>query len=156
MRMNYLSRTLTASLLGMMACCIGFTACSDDDDNHKDDGGNSIITNVHPENVFKNGLPKSVSGMTILQNKEGLVTEITTQDGERAVFEYGHTFTRSEPIANQARITVTDERGGCHPAQPSAQSGRFCESLPFYRPCRNTRSRHIYMGNEIRCRRSSG
>lgn len=108
--MNYLFRTLTASLLGM-ACCIGFTACSDDDDNHKEDGGNPIIPIVHPEKVFKKGLPKSVSDMTITQNKEGLVTKITTQSGEKAVFEYAFLSTRSVSNINQARITVTDESG---------------------------------------------
>lgn len=107
--MNCLFRIITTFSFAMV-CCIGFTACSDDDDN-KNDEGNPIITIVHPEKVFKNGLPKSVLGMTITQNKEGLVTKITTQDGEKAVFEYGCSSTRSEQKVNQARIIVTDKGG---------------------------------------------
>ena len=44
---------------------------------------------VNPSQVFTGGLPKSVSGMAISHNEEGLVTNITTEDGDKAVCEMG-------------------------------------------------------------------
>lgn len=91
--------------------CLGFTACSSDDEN--DDSGNdeNTTTLVNPSQVFTGGLPKSVSGMVISHNEEGLVTNITTEDGDKAVFEYFPSATRADVTINRAKITVTDEDG---------------------------------------------
>ena len=70
-------KVMAASMLGI-AFCLGFTACSDDDENGNDGGNTTTV--VNPEKVFTGGLPKSVSGMSISQNEEGLVTSITTDE----------------------------------------------------------------------------
>lgn len=75
-------RMLAASMLSA-ALCLGFTACSDDDENENGEGGGSTVTVVKPSEVFKGGLPKSAAGMSISQNKEGLVTSIIGEDGEK-------------------------------------------------------------------------
>ena len=80
-------RMLAASMLSA-ALCLGFTACSDDDENENGEGGGSTVTVVKPSEVFKGGLPKSAAGMSISQNKEGLVTSIIGEEGEKAVIEY--------------------------------------------------------------------
>lgn len=102
-------KVMAASMLGA-ALCLGFTACSDDDKNSNDNGGNDTTTVVNPEKVFTGGLPKSVAGMNIVQNEEGLVTSITTEDGDKAVFEYPSATTK-DVLINRARITVTDSDG---------------------------------------------
>lgn len=80
-------KVMAAFMLGI-AFCLGFTACSDNDENGNGNDGDNTTTVVNPEKVFTGGLPKSVSGMSISQNEEGLVTSITTDEGEKAVFEY--------------------------------------------------------------------
>ena len=95
-------KVMAASMLGI-AFCLGFTACSDDDENGNDGGNTTTV--VNPEKVFTDGLPKSVSGMSISQNEEGLVTSITTDEGEKAVFEY-FPVTRAEASINSARIPI--------------------------------------------------
>ena len=97
-------------MLGV-ALCLGFTACSDDDENENGEGGENTATVVNPSQVFTGGLPKSVSGMAISHNEEGLVTNITTEDGDKAVFEYFPATTKADVAKDRARITVTDEEG---------------------------------------------
>lgn len=103
-------RMLAASMLSA-ALCLGFTACSDDDENENGEGGGSIVTVVKPSEVFKGGLPKSAAGMSITQNKEGLVTSIIGEDGEEAVFEYFFAETKADATKDRAKITVTDDEG---------------------------------------------
>ena len=91
--------------------CLGFTACSDDDENENGEGGGSTVTVVKPSEVFKGGLPKSAAGMSISQNKEGLVTSIIGEDGEEAVFEYFFAETKADAMKDRAKITVTDDEG---------------------------------------------
>ena len=67
-------KMMAASMLGV-ALCLGFTACSDDDENENGEGGENTATVVNPSQVFTGGLPKSVSGMAISHNEEGLVTK---------------------------------------------------------------------------------
>ena len=111
-----------------MSLCLGFIACDDNDEN--DDSVNTSIV-VNPAKVFTGGLPKSVSGMSISQNKDGLVTSITTDEGEKAVFEY-FPGTRAEASINSARITVTDEDGDITELNLQLNSDRyveFCNSI---------------------------
>lgn len=103
-------RMLAASMLSA-ALCLGFTACSDDDENENGEGGGSTVTVVKPSEVFKGGLPKSAAGMSISQNKEGLVTSIIGEDGEEAVFEYFFAETKADATKDRAKITVTDDDG---------------------------------------------
>lgn len=103
-------RMLAASMLSA-ALCLGFTACSDDDENENGEGGGSTVTVVKPSEVFKGGLPKSAAGMSISQNKEGLVTSIIGEDGEEAVFEYFFAETKADATKDRAKITVTDDEG---------------------------------------------
>lgn len=103
-------RMLAASMLSA-ALCLGFTACSDDDENENGEGGGSTVTVVKPSEVFKGGLPKSAAGMSITQNKEGLVTSIIGEDGEEAVFEYFFAETKADAMKDRAKITVTDDEG---------------------------------------------
>ena len=103
-------KMMAASMLGV-ALCLGFTACSDDDENENGEGGENTATVVNPSQVFTGGLPKSVSGMAISHNEEGLVTNITTEDGDKAVFEYFLATTKADVAKDRARITVTDEEG---------------------------------------------
>lgn len=74
-------------------------------------GGGSTVTVVKPSEVFKGGLPKSAAGMSISQNKEGLVTSIIGEDGEEAVFEYFFAETKADAMKDRAKITVTDDEG---------------------------------------------
>ena len=101
-----------AAMFGV-ALCLGFTACSDDDenDNNNSGGGEDTTMVVNPEKVFTGGIPKSAAGMTISQNEEGLVTSITTEEGDKAVFEYFSATTKADVVIDQARITVTDSYG---------------------------------------------
>lgn len=103
-------RMLAASMLSA-ALCLGFTACSDDEENENGEGGGSTVTVVKPSEVFKGGLPKSAAGMSISQNKEGLVTSIIGEDGEEAVFEYFFAETKADAMKDRAKITVTDDEG---------------------------------------------
>ena len=103
-------RMLAASMLSA-ALCLGFTACSDDDENENGEGGGSTVTVVKQSEVFKGGLPKSAAGMSITQNKEGLVTSIIGEDGEEAVFEYFFAETKADATKDRAKITVTDDEG---------------------------------------------
>lgn len=103
-------RMIAASMLSA-ALCLGFTACSNDDENENGEGGGSIVTVVKPSEVFKGGLPKSAAGMSISQNKEGLVTSIIGEDGEEAVFEYFFAETKADATKDRAKITVTDDEG---------------------------------------------
>lgn len=103
-------RMLAASMLSA-ALCLGFTACSDDDENENGEGGGSTVTVVKPSEVFKGGLPKSAAGMSITQNKEGLVTSIIGEDGEEVVFEYFFAETKADATKDRAKITVTDDEG---------------------------------------------
>lgn len=103
-------RMLAASMLSA-ALCLGFTACSDDDENENGEGGGSTVTVVKPSEVFKGGLPKSAAGMSISQNKEGLVISIIGEDGEKAVFEYFLAETKADATKDRAKITVTDDEG---------------------------------------------
>lgn len=96
-------------------CClslISLSSCSDDENENgenSEDGGNTAVV-VDPSRVFTGGVPKSVSGMVISQNKEGLVTSMVAEDGEKAVFEYFFNNARANnAVKNRARITVTDE-----------------------------------------------
>ena len=121
-------KVMAASMLGI-AFCLGFTACSDDDENGNDGGNTTTV--VNPEKVFTGGLPKSVSGMSISQNEEGLVTSITTDEGEKAVFEY-FPVTRAEASINSARITVTDEDGDVTELNLQLNSDgyvKYCKSI---------------------------
>ena len=68
-------KMMAASMLGV-ALCLGFTACSDDDENENGEGGENTATVVNPSQVFTGGLPKSVSGMAISHNEEGLVNTV--------------------------------------------------------------------------------
>ena len=102
-------RMIAASMLSA-ALCLGFTACSDDDENENGEGGGSTVTVVKPSEVFKGGLPKSAAGMSISQNKEGLVTSIIGED-EEAVFEYFFAETKADATKDRAKITVTDDEG---------------------------------------------
>ncbi len=111
-----------------MSLCLGFIACDDNDEN--DDSVNTSIV-VNPAKVFTGGLPKSVSGMSISQNKDGLVTSITTDEGKKAVFEY-FPGTRAEASINSARITVTDEDGDITELNLQLNSDgyvEFCNSI---------------------------
>ena len=111
-----------------MSLCLGFIACDDNDEN--DDSVNTSIV-VNPAKVFTGGLPKSVSGMFISQNKDGLVTSITTDEGKKAVFEY-FPGTRAEASINSARITVTDENGDMTELNLQLNSDgyvEFCNSI---------------------------
>lgn len=103
-------RMIAASMLSA-ALCLGFTACSDDDENENGEGGGSTVTVVKPSEVFKGELPKSAAGMSISQNKEGLVTSIIGEDGEEAVFEYFFAETKADATKDRAKITVTDDDG---------------------------------------------
>lgn len=103
-------RMLAASMLSA-ALCLGFTACSDDDENENGEGGGSTVTVVKPSEVFKGGLPKSAAGMSITKNKEGLVTSIIGEDGEKVVFEYFFAETKADATKDRAKITVTDDEG---------------------------------------------
>ena len=103
-------RMLAASMLSA-ALCLGFTTCSDDDENENGEGGGSTVTVVKPSEVFKGGLPKSAAGMSITQNKEGLVTSIIGEDGEKVVFEYFFAETKADATKDRAKITVTDDEG---------------------------------------------
>lgn len=103
-------RMLAASMLSA-ALCLGFTACSDDDENENGEGGGSTVTVVKPSEVFKGGLPKSAAGMSITQNKEGLVTSIIGEDGEKVVFQYFFAETKADATKDRAKITVTDDEG---------------------------------------------
>lgn len=103
-------RMLAASMLSA-ALCLGFTACSDDDENENGEGGGSTVTVVKPSEVFKGGLPKSAAGMSISQNKEGLVISIIGEDGEKVVFEYFFAETKADATKDRAKITVTDDEG---------------------------------------------
>jgi len=103
-------RMIAASMLSA-ALCLGFTACSNDDENENGEGGGSTVTVVKPSEVFKGGLPKSAAGMSISQNKEGLVTSIIGEDGEEAVFEYFFAETKADATKDRAKITVTDDEG---------------------------------------------
>lgn len=123
-------KVMAASMLGI-AFCLGFTACSDDDENGNGNDGDNTTTVVNPEKVFTGGLPKSVSGMSISQNEEGLVTSITTDEGEKAVFEY-FPVTRAEASINSARITVTDENGDVTELNLQLNSDgyvKYCKSI---------------------------
>ena len=111
-----------------MSLCLGFIACDDNDEN--DDSVNTSIV-VNPAKVFTGGLPKSVSGMSISQNKDGLVTSITTDEGEKAVFEY-FPGTRAEASIKSARITVTDENGDMTELNLQLNSDgyvKYCKSI---------------------------
>lgn len=102
---------VTTAFMMCAALCLVSTACSDDNENGHDNGGDNTTTAVNPEKVFTGGIPKSVSGMTISQNEEGLVTSITTEEGDKAVFEYFSATTKADVVINQAKITVTDSDG---------------------------------------------
>ena len=69
--------------------------------------------------------------MSISQNEEGLVTSITTDEGEKAVFEY-FPVTRAEASINSARITVTDEDGDVTELNLQLNSDgyvKYCKSI---------------------------
>lgn len=103
-------KMIAASMMGI-ALCLGFTACSDDDENENGGNGGNTTTVVNPSQVFEGGIPKSAAGMAISQNEDGLVTSITTEDGDKAVFEYFFAETKDAAAKNMARITVTDDAG---------------------------------------------
>ena len=124
-------KMMAASMLGV-ALCLGFTACSDDDENENGEGGENTATVVNPSQVFTGGLPKSVSGMAISHNEEGLVTNITTEDGDKAVFEYFLATTKADVAKDRARITVTDEEGDVTELNLQLNSDgyvEFCNSI---------------------------
>ena len=124
-------KMMAASMLGV-ALCLGFTACSDDDENENGEGGENTATVVNPSQVFTGGLPKSVSGMAISHNEEGLVTNITTEDGDKAVFEYFPATTKADVAKDRARITVTDEEGDVTELNLQLNSDgyvEFCNSI---------------------------
>ena len=69
--------------------------------------------------------------MFISQNKDGLVTSITTDEGKKAVFEY-FPGTRAEASINSARITVTDENGDVTELNLQLNSDgyvKYCKSI---------------------------
>ena len=81
---------------------------------------------------LRGGLPKSVSGMAISHNEEGLVTNITTEDGDKAVFEYFPATTKADVAKDRARITVTDEEGDVTELNLQLNSDgyvEFCNSI---------------------------
>ena len=124
-------KMMAASMLGV-ALCLGFTACSDDDENENGEGGENTATVVNPSQVFTGELPKSVSGMAISHNEEGLVTNITTEDGDKAVFEYFPATTKADVAKDRARITVTDEEGDVTELNLQLNSDgyvEFCNSI---------------------------
>ena len=124
-------KMMAASMLGV-ALCLGFTACSDDDENENGEGGENTATVVNPSQVFTGGLPKSVSGMAISHNEEGLVTNITTEDGDKAVFEYFPATTKADVAKDRARITVTDEEGDVTELNLQLNSDgyvKYCKSI---------------------------
>lgn len=75
---------------------VNFTACSDDDDDPPPT--NPTGTLVNPADVFPNGMPKSVGGMVITTNAQGLVTQIV--DGDKTA-----TFTYPEAVTSRAMQT---------------------------------------------------
>lgn len=98
-------RTSMAMLLmGML--CFNFVACSDDDEPNGDNGNDTGI--VDPSNVFTGERPKSVSGISMVYNTEGLVTGMSTDDGKKVTFEY-HNVTRVVNKQSYIRMTVVDE-----------------------------------------------
>lgn len=75
---------------------VNFTTCSDDDDDPPPT--NPTGTLVNPADVFPNGMPKSVGGMVITTNAQGLVTQIV--DGDKTA-----TFTYPESVTSRAMQT---------------------------------------------------
>ena len=120
-------RKIIFTIVGTVLC-LSFVACNDSNENENRE---STSIAVNPSKVFTGGLPKSVSGMSISQNEEGLVTSITTDEGEKAVFEY-FPVTRAEASINSARITVTDEDGDVTELNLQLNSDgyvKYCKSI---------------------------
>ena len=117
-----------------VVCClslISLSSCSDDNENDNNGDGGNTTTLVNPSKVFEGGVPKSVAGISISQNEEGLVTSITTEDG-KAVFEYFFANTKAYVAKNQARITVTDTEGDVTELNLQLNSDgyvEFCNSI---------------------------
>lgn len=83
------------ALAACVALSAGFASCSDDDNDIKP--GNTA-------QVFPQGVPSSVDGMTVKTNANGQVTEII--DGDATIsFQYG-SFSRAQNF--QAKMTIHD------------------------------------------------
>ena len=122
---------VTTSMLSA-TLCLGFTACSSDNENDNSGNDENTTTLVNPSKVFKGGIPKLAAGMSISQNKEGLVTSISTEDGKKAVFEYFPAVTKTDITINRAKITVTDEDGDVTDLNLQLNSDgyvAFCKSI---------------------------
>lgn len=98
--LNMIRTSMLMLLTGVMS--VGFVACSDDDE--PDDATVGI---VNPSNVFTGDRPKSVSGVSIAYNAEGLAAEMIT-GSKRITFEY-HNVTRAVNKQHYVKMTVVDE-----------------------------------------------
>ncbi len=97
------------AVLLVSALSVNFVACSDDDEpvgGNGNNNGNNTEGIVNPSNVFTGERPKSVSGLDITYDSEGLVTEMTT-DGKKITFEYINV--RNSQQNGFVRMTVVDE-----------------------------------------------
>jgi len=96
--------------LAAMLPVMFFSSCSDDDKEKGggEGGGGTTSFLVDPSVVFPNKAPKTVAGMTITRDKDGLVTKITDENGNIATFEY-ESPTRVIEATQRVKMTVKDE-----------------------------------------------
>ena len=82
-----------------------FASCGSDNDEPTSPDNGQTTEKVNPANVFTNGLPKTVNGMTVTTNSKGQVAII--KDAETTVtFEYLASTPQSAP-ARKVRATST-------------------------------------------------
>lgn len=82
-------------LLTLIFTGLTFSSCSDDDNKNDNGNGNdgsgsvsdSISTTFGPKNVFTGDLLKTINGLTIKYNSDGLVEEISNSK-QKTTFEY--------------------------------------------------------------------
>ena len=80
-----------------IASSVSFVACSDDDGGNGPEVGGGT---ANPSTVFTSGVPKTVGGMNITTNADGLVSKIT--DGN-AVVTFDYAQSRAD---NQADVVM--------------------------------------------------
>ena len=72
----------------LLLSAAALVSCGSDNDEPTNPNNGESTELVNPSNVFVNGLPKSIDGMTISTNSKGQVTTIK-KAGKTVTFEYG-------------------------------------------------------------------
>lgn len=86
-------------LLTLILTGLTVSSCSDDDENEE------IINTFGPKNVFTGDLPKTINGVTIKYNTDGLVEEVSDSYYYKVTFEY-QTKAKSESYTNSVTMVV--------------------------------------------------